>query len=135
MILCKLAAKIEEILSVYIRSFFDSHICSPDSDRLMQTIYREMGPDAVTGDLIATRLIVPIHRAFKELILKACPGMDEKSASFCVSSITGQVLHFIRSRDILRSMHDPEQHQVFIEDVIEHITQFSLQGLGSKHHA
>ena len=129
------AANIEEILSAYIRSFFDSHICSPDSDRLMQAIYREMGPDAVTGDLVATRLIVPIHRAFKELILKASPGMSDKRASFCVSSITGQVLHFIRSRDILRSMHSPEQHQTFIEDVIEHITQFSLQGLGSSQHA
>mgnify|MGYP001827066988 FL=1 len=131
----KPSAQLEEILTAYIRSFFDSHTCSPDSDRLMQTIYREMGPDAVTGDLVATRLIVPINRAFKNLILKASPGLDEKRASFCVSSITGQVLHFIRSRDILRSMHSPEQHQTFIEDIIEHITQFSLQGLGSSQHA
>jgi AcrR family transcriptional regulator len=131
----KPSAQLEEILTAYIRSFFDPHTCSPDSDRLMQTIYREMGPDAVTGDLVATRLIVPINRAFKNLILKASPGLDEKRASFCVSSITGQVLHFIRSRDILRSMHSPEQHQTFIEDVIKHITQFSLQGLGSSQHA
>ncbi|MEN8688001.1 MAG: TetR/AcrR family transcriptional regulator, partial [Desulfuromonadales bacterium] len=131
----KPSAQLEEILTAYIRSFFDSHTCSPDSDRLMQTIYREMGPDAVTGDLVATRLIVPINRAFKDLILKTSPGLGEKRASFCVSSITGQVLHFIRSRDILRSMHSPEQHQTFIEDVIEHITQFSLQGLGSSQHA
>ena len=131
----KPSAQLEEILTAYIRSFFDSHTCSPDSDRLMQTIYREMGPDAITGDLVATRLIVPINRAFKDLILKASPGLGEKRASFCVSSITGQVLHFIRSRDILRSMHSPEQHQTFIEDVIEHITQFSLQGLGSSQHA
>ena len=128
-------AKLEAILSAYISSFFDSHLSSPDSDRLMQTIYREMGPDAVTGDLVATRLIVPINQAFKELILKVVPDLGEKSASFCVSSITGQVLHFIRSRDILRSIHSPQQNSTFIEDVIEHITQFSLRGLGSNHNA
>jgi hypothetical protein len=127
-------AKLEEILSAYIHSFFDSHLASCDSDRLMQTIYREMGPDAITGDLVATRLIVPINQAFKELILKANPKLGEKRASFCVSSITGQVLHFIRSRDILRSIHGPEQNRTFIEDVIEHITQFSLRGLGSNHY-
>jgi len=127
-------ATLEEILTAYIRSFFDSNLPSPDSDRLMQTIYREMGPDAVTGDLVATRLIVPINQAFKELILKASPDLGEKRASFCVSSITGQVLHFIRSRDILRSIHSPEQNRTFIEDVIEHITQFSVQGIGSNQH-
>lgn len=128
-------AKLEDILKAYIRSFFDSHVSSPDSDRLMQTIYREMGPDAVTGDLVATRLILPINQAFKALLLKACPKLGEKKASFCVSSITGQVLHFIRSRDILRGIHSPGQHQAFIEEVIEHITQFSLQGLRSNQHA
>ena len=90
--------------------------------------------EPVTGDLIASRLIVPINRAFKELILKASPGLGEKRASFCVSSITGQVLHFVRSRDILRGIHSPEQNQPFIEDIIEHITQFSLHGLGSNQH-
>ena len=128
------AATLEEILSAYIRSFFDAHLASPDSDRVMQTIYREMGPDALTGDLVATRLILPINQAFKELILKARPELGEKKASFCVSSITGQVLHFIRSREILRSIHGPEQNRTFTEDVIEHITQFSLQGLGSNQH-
>ena len=128
-------AGIEDVLKAYIRSFFEAHLCSPDSDRLMQTIYREMGPDAVTGDLVATRLILPINQAFKALILKTCPELGEKKASFCVSSITGQVLHFIRSRDILRVIHNPGQHQAFIEEIIEHITQFSMQGLGSKHHA
>jgi len=31
----------------------------------------------------------------------------------------------------LRSIHSPQQNSTFIEDVIEHITQFSLRGLGS----
>ncbi len=94
-----------------------------------------MGPDAVTGDLVATRLIAPINQAFKELIMKNCPQLNEDSASFCVSSITGQILHFIRSRDILRSLRNREDNPTFIEDIINHITQFSLHGLGSTENA
>ena len=65
-------ANLEEILRAYTSSFFDSYLFSADSDRLMQIIYQEMGPDAVTGDLVATRLIAPINHAFKELIMKRC---------------------------------------------------------------
>ena len=127
-------AALKDILSAYTRSFFESQVCAPDSDRLMQIIYREMGPDAVTGDLVATRLIAPINQAFKNSIMKALPDLDEKHASFCVSSITGQILHFIRSREILRSLRSPEENRTFTEDVIHHITQFSLRGLGSTHY-
>jgi AcrR family transcriptional regulator len=129
------AASLEEILRAYTGSFFDSRLVSADSDRLMQIIYQEMGPDAVTGDLVANRLIAPINQAFKELIMKSCPRLNEDTASFCVSSITGQILHFIRSRDILRSLRNQEDNLTFIEDIINHITQFSLHGLGSTENA
>lgn len=128
-------ATLEDIITVYIRSFFEAHLSFPNSDRLMQIIYREMGPDAVASDLVAQRLVSPINQAFKKSILKACPELDEQHVSFCVSSITGQVLHFIRGRDILRGLRSEKQSHTFFEDVIKHIVQFSLRGLGSSHYA
>ena len=129
------AATLEQIVSTYIRSYFDTLLTSPDNDRLLQTIYREMGPDAIASDLVTTRLVMPIHQAFQQTILKAHPDIDEGHVSYCVSSITGQVLHFIRAREVLKSIRIPEQKQTFIEDTVHHITQFSLRGIGSKYHA
>ncbi len=129
------AADLEQILRSYIRSYFDSHLSSPDSDRYLQIIYREMAPDAIANDLVADRLVIPIHQAFQKIILKACPDLDENHVSRCISSITGQVLHFIRAREILSAIRTPEQNQTFIEDTVQHITQFSLRGIGSKGHA
>jgi len=129
------AASIEQILHGYIYSFFDAHLSSPDSDRLLQTIYREMAPDALAGDLVAERLVMPIHQALQRIIIKTCPDLKEDHVSFCISSITGQVLHFIRARGILRGIRTPEQNQTFIEDTVQHITQFSLRGIGSQDHA
>jgi len=128
------AADLERILNIYIRSFFDS-VASPESDRLTQIIYQEMGPDAVASDLVAARLIVPINQAVQKAILGACPNLDKDHISSCVSSITGQVIHFIRARDILKDIHNPDQDQTFIENTVQHITQFSLRGIGSNHHA
>jgi len=127
-------AGLEQILNTYVRSYFDSHLSSPDNDRLLQIIYREMGPDAIASDLVATKL-VPIHQAFQKIILKTCPELKGDHVSFCVSSIMGQVLHFIKSREVLRSMRNPDRNQFFIEEAIHHITQFSLRGIGSNRHA
>lgn len=127
-------ADLEQILHAYIRSFFDS-LSSPNSDRLMQIIYREMGPDAIATDLIASQLIIPINQAVKQTILKRCPELGEEHVSNCVSSITGQVLHFIRARDILKTIRSQDQDQTFVEKTVHHITQFSLRGIGSKYHA
>lgn len=125
---------LEQILESFIRSYFDSHLISPDKDRLLQIIYRELGPDAIASDLVSTKL-VPIHHAFQKIILKTCPELKEDHVSFCVSSIIGQVLHFIKSREVLRSMRNPDKNHFFIEEAIHHITQFSLRGIGSHCHA
>ena len=128
------AANLEQILDAYILSFFEE-FSTPESDRLTQIIYREMGPDAVASDLIATRLIVPINQAVQKRILTVCPDLDKTHVSYCVSSITGQIMHFIRAREALSSIRNLDQNQTFTEDTVRHITQFSLRGIGSKHHA
>ena len=129
------AATIEQILHSYIYSYFDAHFSSPDSDRLLQIIYREMAPDAVAGDLVAERLVIPIQQAFQKIIIKTCPELNGDHISRCISSITGQVLHFIRAREVLKGIRSEEQNQTFIEDTVQHITQFSLRGIRSQNHA
>ncbi len=129
------AATLEEVLEAYVRSYFETLNSSTDMDRLMQIIYREMGPDAIAADLVTTHLVVPIHQALQSLILKIRPELDPDHVSLCTSSTTGQILHFIRARVILKSLRTPEQNATYIEDTIRHITQFSLRGIGSNDHA
>ncbi len=128
-------ATLEQILHSYNYSFFDAHFSSPDSDRLLQIIYQEMAPDAIAGDLVAERLVIPIHQAFQKIILKTCPELNEDYVSRSIRSITGQVLHFIRTREVLKGIRTAEQNQTFIEDTVQHITQFSLRGIGSQDYA
>lgn len=130
----KPAASLEQLISAYVRSHFDSHLASTDSERLLQLIYHEMGPDAIAGDLVAERLVIPIHLAFQKAILKICPELDERHVSYCISSIMGQILHFIRAREALKIVRGPEHNPSFIDDAIQHITQFSLRGIRSNYH-
>ncbi|MDH3997569.1 MAG: TetR/AcrR family transcriptional regulator [Desulfuromonadales bacterium] len=123
------APELKEILVSYIRSYFDAIIVSPDKKRLVQMIYRELGPDAIAGDLVTSLLVAPIHRIFQKMLLQLCPEIEPKRLSLCISSISGQVLHFVQLQEALREMHTQPSDELFLEEIIQHIAEFSLHGL------
>ena len=127
-------AALATIVATYVRSHFEGVMASPDGDRLLQIIYREMSPGAVAADLVANELIAPIHRTFRALIKKACPLLSAQYISRCISSITGQVLHHIRFRDVLQGYTGQTTDLEFVEAATAHITEFSLRGIGSEPH-
>ncbi|HKL22243.1 MAG TPA: CerR family C-terminal domain-containing protein [Tichowtungia sp.] len=125
------APVLADVIAAYVRSFFDDAAVSADNRRHLALVYREMSPDAVAPDLVASELATPINRSLRQAILLACPKVSESYAAFCASSVTGQVLHLIFMREIFRSLVKPASDQEYIEFIIRHITAFSLHGICS----
>jgi AcrR family transcriptional regulator len=121
--------ELAEIIAAFIRSFFDDVTASTENKRHLAIIYREMSPDAVAPDLVASELATPINRCLRNAIMLARPQISEKHAAFCASSITGQVLHFIFMRDIFRPLTEGDNDKELMDTIIQHITQFSLRGI------
>lgn len=125
---------LRRIIANYVRSHFDEILCESDGEHLLQIIYREMSPGAVAADLVTTELVTPINQALTASIRSACPELSDQHISRCISSITGQVLHFIRFREVIQAVSGSGGPD-FVDDVCEHITAFSLRGIGSEPHA
>lgn len=123
------APALADLVAAYVRSFFDDAAVSADNRRHLALVYREMSPDAVAPDLVASELATPINRCLRHAIRLACPGISETSAAFCASSVSGQVLHLIFMRDIFRPLVKPVSDQEYIEFIVRHITAFSLHGI------
>jgi AcrR family transcriptional regulator len=121
-----------EIIAAFICSFFDDVTASAENKRHLAMVYREMSPDAVAPDLVASELATPINRCLRNALMLARPLISENHAAFCASSIIGQVLHFIFMRDIFRSLTGADNDKEFLDIVIQHITQFSLRGIDSE---
>lgn len=119
-----------EIIETFVRSFFDDVSASSEHRRHLAAVYREMSPDAVAPDLVASELATPINSCLREALMLTNPHISENHAAFCASSITGQVLHFIFMRDIFRSLISTDSEAEFIDIIIQHITSFSLRGIG-----
>lgn len=127
-------ATLRAIISAYVRDSFAEMLRSPDSGRLLQTIYQEMSPAGVASDLVTSELIAPIHQALFKAIRQTDPALPDHHISCCISSLSGQILHFIRFRDIIRQLLNSGSEADYIEDISKHITEFSLRGIiGSAH--
>lgn len=127
-------ATLNEIISVYVRDSFEEILRSPDGSRLLQTIYQEMSPAGVASDLVTSELIAPIHQALLRAIRQASPELPDKHISRCISSLSGQILHFLRFRDTIRQFLSSGSETAYIDEITQHITEFSLRGIGSMHH-
>jgi AcrR family transcriptional regulator len=128
-------ATLYDIIEVYVRSHFEDILANPKSERLLQIVYHEISSDAVASDLVVSELITPIHQALHQAIDTSQPNLPDQFVSRCISSIAGQVLHFIRFRDVIKGYSNVKSDQEFIDEMTEHITKFSLQGIGSNSHA
>lgn len=129
------SASLYDIIEAYVRSHFEDMLVNQKSERLLQMVYHEISPDAVASDLVVSELIMPIHQALRRAINTSQPNLSEQFVSRCISSIAGQVLHFIRFRDVIKGYSNIKSDHEFIDEMTKHITRFSLQGIGSKDHA
>ncbi len=127
-------ATLNKIISVYVRDSFEEILRSPDGSRLLQTIYQEMSPAGVASDLVTSELIAPIHQALLRAIRQASPELPDKHISRCISSLSGQILHFLRFRDTIRQFLSSGSETAYIDEITQHITEFSLRGIGSMQH-
>ncbi len=125
---------LQDIISAFVRQSFEEMLLNPDGGRLLQIIYREMSPAGVASDLVTNELIAPIHKALLSAIRKVRPQLPEKHISRCVSSLSGQILHFIRFREVINTFVATGSDTEYIDAVTQHITEFSLRGIGSQQH-
>jgi AcrR family transcriptional regulator len=127
-------ASLQLIISAFVRDSFEEMLLNHDGALLLQIIYREMSPSGVASDLVTDELITPIHQALLKAISRVRPRLPAKHVSRCVSSLSGQILHFIRFREVINTFVETGSDREYIDAVTQHITEFSLRGIGSQQH-
>ena len=125
---------LQEIISAFVRDSFEEMLLNPDGGHLLQIIYREMSPSGVASDLVTSELIAPIHKALLIAISRVRPNLPATYISRCISSLSGQILHFIRFREVINTFVETASEAEYIDEVTQHITEFSLRGIGSQQH-
>lgn len=136
-------------LRALIRSFVSEYLqealALPQGDTFLRLLARQMHEPRHGGDIFFAELVVPVNRAFSDALARARPDLDRERIAWIIASIVGQVLHFImrwrRGRpeqadsmasDIPLTIFPPLTAPLdqYISQVVEHVTEFSLRGIG-----
>jgi len=118
------------IIHEYVSGLLGNMFASRDEERFAEFMSREVAQGSLATDLLVEELVYPVHTLVRSAILKARPGMIPEKASLCLSSITGQILHFVRARVVIEKTSGREYNHAFLAEIVDHITDFSIRGLG-----
>jgi AcrR family transcriptional regulator len=100
-----------------------------EAEDFLNIITAEMSEGGMATDILVEEGAIPMHRKVRELISGAMPDISQEHAALCTTSIFGQIFHFVRARALLTHTLGRPYDRKFIEDVIEHITTFSVGGI------
>lgn len=120
----------EELVRTLARAFLSGVLNEEERIRHSQLVSREMGQRSEAFKLIAEESIVP----FMDLALgmwRRClpPEVDSERIKLIVLSIFAQVIYFNFARPVISLATGREYDQEFMENIVEHITQFALHGV------
>jgi AcrR family transcriptional regulator len=119
------------LIRTYVSGFLGDVLGSREVERLMKLLWEELSSEDIAGDVVFKKAAAPVHRVLKGAIAAARPDMDDIHASLCISSIAGQIIHFLRAREIIKRITGRGYSREFVEQIVEHITEFSLRGIGA----
>lgn len=121
---------LRKVIDTYVSSFLSEVLSSGDAQNFLRLVSQEMSEQGIASDIFLNEAVMPIHKLMREAILKARPGIPGEKASLCIASLAGQVLHFIRAKDVIKHTIGRSYDRKLIDDITKHITEFSLRGIG-----
>jgi AcrR family transcriptional regulator len=98
-----------------------------------QLIHREMTRPTEALSMIAEQVTKPFFMHFKEVIRNRMPAEYKSDDMFlCVFSVFAQIIFFNFGRNMVSLLTGREYDQAFRDQVVDHITHFSLYGLNGR---
>lgn len=123
-------------LKIFIRTYVSSVLgdlfASRDAERRLHLISAEMAEDAVAQDVLIREMAVPLSRMLHHAIKRSRPELPDQKIVLCIGSLVGQMFHFIQAKSLISRLMERDYDRDFIEEIIDHITEFTLKGIGDK---
>lgn len=117
------------IIAIYVMSYLDSDQSLLATQNFHALITRQLAEDKDAVRLLLQELVTPVQQLLKDEIKQVCPDLSESKISFCISSITGQIFHYIRCPESFGILAETSESASHREEIAQHIIEFSLKGI------
>ncbi|MBU4563571.1 MAG: CerR family C-terminal domain-containing protein [Desulfarculus sp.] len=120
----------EEVVRTLAKAFLSGPMTDEERQRHSQLVAREMGQQSKAFQLVSKEAMGPFMELAIRLWQRCLPqGMDQERLKLVVLSIFSQVLYFNFARPVVTLATGREYDEEFVDQIVEHITQFALCGL------
>lgn len=131
-----LAAQDSPSPTAVAKSLAEAFLVGPLSDeerqRHHQLMARELGQPTEAFELVAERVIRPFFKGLADSLRSFMPkGQGEECLMLNILSLFATVLYFSFARMAVTRITGREYDSVFKAQLVEHITEFSVKGLGA----
>jgi AcrR family transcriptional regulator len=121
---------LREVFRSCVSGFLGDILSSRDMENFLNVVSHEMSEPGMATDILMKEIVTPVHKVLKEAVQKARPDLAGEKVSLCIVSLIGQMFHFVRAREIIKRVVGRGYSKEFLNEVVEHITDFSLKGMG-----
>lgn len=123
----------EDRLRAFVRTFIARALASGEESWRSRLMAMEMSEPTEALDMIVARFIRPRFELLCSIVRDLLgPAAPQQTVELCTESIVGQCMHVVRGKAIItRLMPWQAYDQTNIDEVTEHITQFTLAALRS----
>jgi AcrR family transcriptional regulator len=120
------------IVRALAKAFIEGPLSDEERVRHHQLIARELGEPTEAFGLIVTNVMRPFFKELSGMLGSVLPNSpDEEHLLLDMLSIFAQVLYFNFARVAVSRITGREYDPTFRAQLVEHITEFSLRGLGN----
>jgi len=113
-----------------VKAFLQAPISGEERIRQHQLIAREMAQPGEAFELIITEAIEPFLNELATLLRRSlAQESTDHNVMLDALSILSQVFYFALARNMVRRITAEEHDEAFTERLVDHITNFSVNGL------
>ena len=119
------------VVEALARAFLEGPLSDEERQRHYQLMTRELAQPGEAFDLVYKEVMQPQYRELSNLLQSMTPGGTEEDALVLkIMSINAMVHYFNFARLAITRLTGHEYDASFKARLVEHITEFSLNGLG-----
>jgi len=120
---------VEDLVGTFARTFLEPLVNAESGRLLIMLMTREMNEPRLSKELFFEEMVRPVQERLRGAIAVLCPGIDAESTDLSIQAMVGQLMFFIRMRELQQAHQGQLPAPPAMELFIEHLVRFSSAGI------
>jgi AcrR family transcriptional regulator len=135
---------LEGLIRSFVSQYLEEILGAPHGENFMRLVAWELHDPRRGGETFLRELVIPVHEALSDALVRAAPGLSREAASWAIMSLIGQIVHVVMRwykrhevhpdtvagellEEALPALAGPRDD--YIRKAVDYLTRFSTGGI------